>query len=136
MSSPFRELFVELPRAVFESLQAIGEGAVAKAKGSGGSLDHSSMAHMYKTLYGIDADMFESVKRHICKRYGWHRFEMRRLETCAKTCIVAEFPCGHRRLIEIDDQTFLAAPTSFVDALDRDAERGRRCYCVQREGVR
>ena len=31
MAAPFRDLFVELPRAVFDSLQAIGEGAIAQA---------------------------------------------------------------------------------------------------------
>jgi hypothetical protein len=132
--APFRELFVELPRAVFETLQGIGEEAVRRAGG---------MEHVLGTLYPARPptllDVVQSeAGQALCGRYGWRGFEVRRLADRYETRLVVERSCGHRTACDLWDEVLLAPRTArdalvLTDALDEHDRTGRRCYCVQRE---
>ena len=128
----FRDLFIELPRAVFDALQAIGEGAVAKA---GGVADMSSMAYAMKTAYRPTRVRATDCVDALMRRYGWVKAETRMMASLAETYIIAELECGHRMLYELDDRELLlcASPAEEIKIIDRVIDRKpRRCSCVMR----
>lgn len=122
--APFRDLFVELPAAVFESLQAIGEAAVVKAQRPA-----PTKAPPRPTLFA------DHHIRLVLSRYGWRRAETRRIEHEATTYVLAELDCGHGQMYPVDERSILLAgsPAGEIELLDRVVERTpRRCYCVRR----
>lgn len=126
--APFRDLFVELPRAVFESLQAIGGGAIARAR----EQTHAAVAPPPRRR----ASLFE--ERHIrlvLARYGWRSAGLIRRETVSELQISALLDCGHRQSYRVDEIAILRAcnPVDELELLDRVVDRTERiCQCVRR----
>lgn len=129
-SDPFRDLFVELPRAVFEALQGIGEAAVTRAT-------ERMRRPIGRRWTAGDVLREQLVGNHLRSRYGWQSFEAKRLPDRCETRIYVWLGCHHRHVIDLPDQllehTGRPAFEAMLDALDREAEQARRCYCVQRE---
>lgn len=124
--APFRELFVELPRALFETLQGIGEAAVAKATTTttaGQTLGATRMA------YDDGA-----IARWLCQRFGWVSVTTQRSPALRETHFCARMPCRHWHVIPVDDQVLYdSMPGAFIDAIDAYQEDyPRSCYCTPR----
>lgn len=120
--APFRELFVELPRAVFETLQGIGEQAVRKAsepprRSTFGTIELNDAAQM------------------ICRRYGWRNCEVVRCAASRDFEIGVRLLCGHQLRYVIDDYA-LASAAHTIDAIDSAVQENPRfCHCVPKEIV-
>lgn len=120
-SSPFRDLFVELPRAVFDALHAWGEAVIVKAQ------------QPEPRRPSLFAGKCINV---VLARYNWRRAETRRIEHECTTYVLAELDCGHGMMYPISDQTIALADNPYDeikildDAIDRTP---KRCYCVQKE---
>lgn len=130
-AAPFRELFVELPRALFESLQAIGEAAVERAKGDTTSL--------LKDLYPAPRLWFawlEPAARALGEFYGWREvIRTERDPLDHYITLVVRLGCGHRQRYRIDELSMLRADhaASRIDLICDIIERTERpCQCVQR----
>lgn len=132
MSAPFRDLFIELPRAVIETLQGIGEEAVRKEH-------HRQYAPQIEAPTMRAALRSPTVLRCLCERYGWESMEVSRSAECQTTRLWPWWPCGHRQLFELPDALLMAMGRAgiegLLDDLDRQSEAGRRCYCVQRDST-
>jgi hypothetical protein len=123
VSAPFRELFAELPRAVFETLQAIGEEAVARAKPL---YAQPTPAPIWRSGW------FCAAMR---SRYGWPHLVINLSVVREETEWHALLPCRHLFVMFVDAPTFVAmrALQDLVGAIDRIVEQTeRRCYCVAR----
>lgn len=126
----FREMFVELPRAVLEALQGIGEQAVRKAQAYKAPEQTRSRT---PTL----ADLFTHVAGILRERYGWRRAVCVRLADRCSYEITALLSCGHLHRIEIEEELFLHArggadaADALFDRLDR-VRRQRSCTCIPR----
>lgn len=129
---PFRDLFVELPRAVFETLQAIGEAAVEKARRT--PLTLATMSHVLKTAYRRHP-VFDSIAI-LCRRHGWRRCVSTRRAATAEIEVAVTRGCGHTSRLIVDEVAMAAVPDA-ADHLSRLFEghdqRGRGCFCVQPE---
>jgi hypothetical protein len=135
VSAPFRELFVELPTAVFETLRAIGEGAVEKAR-------TGDYAYMFKTHYvprpapARRASLFESRHtRLIAHRYGWIDAELRKMIDRDSLQLGVILNCGHLQRYEVNELSILrcssaADEVALLDSVVDGTLRG--CSCVQR----
>lgn len=123
MTAPFRDLFVELPATVFESLQQFGEALLAREQAA-------QPARAVKP-----PSVVEAYVRWTMQRYGWRRVETRRIEHGATTHVIAQLNCGHGQRYEVDEIRLARCRgiSEEIDLLDRIvAETPRRCYCVQR----
>jgi hypothetical protein len=123
--APFRDLFVELPLAVFEALQAIGEGAAAKA--GGGSLDTTSLAPTFKSSYPSNLSFLHDVGigALLCQRYDWAKCAISRSAVEPAVDFRVTFLCGHRRRFSIDEMKLevdVHQATALIDALDVEAD--------------
>jgi hypothetical protein len=126
MSTPFRELFVELPRSVFEVLQGVGEVAATRALTI--QVTPPAPTPWFAALQSI------TVSEALCATYGWARYDVRRLADRRETWLTVEHRCGHRGLVEIEEKRLIAAPDAIEEVLrilDENCARGRRCFCVQ-----
>lgn len=125
-AAPFRELFVELPRALFESLQAIGEAAVQRARANAGGpkSPHSSF------------DWLNKAARVLAYHYGW--FEVIRIEREMLdhySTLVVRLDCMHAQRYRFDELAMLLAANqadvaNLVCNIIETTEQN--CYCVQR----
>lgn len=121
-SAPFRDLFVELPRAVFDALQAWGEAVIVKAQ-------QPAPAPRPRTPTALDRTTL------LAWRYGWREAESWRNPWDCTTEIVALLQCGHRQRYTIEDRAFLAEPGPAwqLHVIDRVVDNTPRdCYCVLR----
>lgn len=129
IAAPFRELFIELPRAVFDALQAIGEGAIKQAEVQRDvERELSAPARRPSTI--------DAYVQFVAHRFGWRRAETRRIEHEATTYILAELDCGHGQKYAVDELSVARCrgPAEEIDLLDRIVEdTPRRCYCVERK---
>jgi hypothetical protein len=138
VSAPFRDLFVELPRAVFEVLQGIGERAAS-----------DGLAQMHRDLYPARREprlltflRNAEMRRLLAERYGWREIGEPALAVADDGVdLVIRRACGHRSRVRLDGRIFdELRPRAAIDELDRHLfrfhERGRRCYCVPRPGCR
>lgn len=133
-SAPFRELFVELPRALFETLQGIGEQAVRNAPSP------ALLRDLYPTPRRTFVDTLRepSVGHILCHRFGWGSVSVIRAATEPAVDFRVFLACGHRHRIRVSEMA-LEDAASPVDVTLRALERGmlvRSCYCVQREEPR
>lgn len=130
VTAPFRDPFVELPRAVFESLQAIGEGAVARAQRAA----HAAVAPVLRP--DRRASLFsERWIRRVHERYGWHWAELRRYEDRKEMRVLAGLDCGHMQSYVVDERAVSVARglVDEIELLDRVVDRTERsCQCVRR----
>lgn len=138
MSAPFRELFVELPRAVFEVLRGIGEEAL---RGAGGVANMDSAADMFKAAYAPRPQR-SSLFSHRCirlvlQRYNnWTHAEIERAvdEDALDLVVFPECPHWQRYRFHASEIAACRGPEDEIDLLDRVVgSTERRCYCVQRE---
>lgn len=131
MSGPFRELFVELPSALFEVLQAIGEEAARRS----GGIDAS---YMFKRTYGprtygANPWLTDFAARALASRYGFRRIEMSRSAANVEVYGRAIQGCGHEARFWVDELALHLDLSSALEAIDRAVElAGRGCYCVER----
>lgn len=129
----FRDLFIELPRAVFDALRAIGEGAVAKA---GGVADMSGMAPAVKAAYAYQPPLWASawLWGRLAARYGAEAVEMRRYPQQLMVEMAIRPRCGHPAYSAIDERSLHVAPMSdLLDVIDEAYDRAERgCYCMAR----
>lgn len=126
-AAPFRELFVELPRAIFEALQGMAEVAVHRA-------EDAQRAPLSRGQSATETlKVFVAAVRD---RYGWQRTVVERAPYDAAWLITVKLACGHLHRISIDEHWWHSlskydlAP-AFVDRLDREADH-RSCTCVAR----
>lgn len=128
MSAPFRELVVELPRALFEVLQGIAEAAVRPATMATPRRDSELLAF----LRGA------TPRRLFAERYGWLAIEEPIFAADDDAVdLVVRRGCGHRSRVRLDGRLFTELrPRAALDELDlqlfRHDEHERRCYCVPR----
>jgi hypothetical protein len=133
--APFRDLFVELPRALFETIKGIGEHAIRRAQAPG------SMAHLYKQAYPASARVYLASDRYIrlvFERYGWRSATVVRLELGRETEINVKLSCGHRASYVVDEiEQVRTERCDEIALLDRIVdETGTRCSCVREHGRR
>lgn len=127
MDAPFRELFVELPRAVFESLQAVAEAAVVKAR--------LPARRPIATSVPDRLISERAISYVITERYKIQLLSCRRSPIDHLTQIVAQMECGHSVRLDVYDNWLLTyhGVAGVIDVLDlawRHAER--KCSCVLR----
>jgi hypothetical protein len=125
--APFRDLFVDLPAALFETLKGIATEAVRRAK-----VDSYPPGNVERV-----STLFDSAQygRLLCERYGWLNAEMTRSPYDRTTEIGVRWPCKHSAVIVVQDNV-LESATDVVDALDHvTARHGRPCQCMQREAL-
>jgi hypothetical protein len=123
-NAPFRELFVELPRAVLDALKGIGEAAVKAAQ------PQSTIASStYKIL---EAYRHDPIADAVCVRYGWRNYEVSRSAMHRTTEFGVRWPCKHSARIDIPDWIIEDGSGGILDALDRAESLGRPCFCMQR----
>lgn len=125
MSAPFRELFVELPAALFDALKGIGEAAVQKAQQS--VTEHRPHLPTMRDAMASSA----AVARALCDRFGWRHYELSRSPMHCETDLFVRRLCGHRDQFALDDRLFHLGPDEVIDALE-DLNTKRRCFCVPR----
>lgn len=123
--APFRDLFVELPRALFETLQGIGEAAIKKA---GTPPSPGPLAAAWKPPWWRT----EWLWRRLAERWGITALEIGRNATMQTVYLAFRRRCGHCGRGELDERALAIANSNGLDALDRafdDAER--ECYCME-----
>ena len=120
----FRELFVELPRQLFDVLKGIGEQAVREAQ---------EPAHDRKP--SRSRALVESAARIIRERYGWIDCRASRMALQDSYEMAPRLACGHWHRIEIPYTRLVANPSMRVALLGilDDAADERSCYCVPME---
>lgn len=125
MSSPFRELFVEVPQAI---LEAIANEALAKQAES--MLRPRPRHPISEPIARLISQRYVHL---VMNRYGWTTADVMRMEFDRIMRLVVTQRCGHRTSYEIDERMVLAccAPMDEVDMLDRVFDtQPRGCYCV------
>lgn len=138
MAPPFRELFVELGRDVFEIVKAIGEEAVAQGqrKGVSTAREPDRLQRMLAALSSGPGACY------LLARYGWSSLEFERLAFERAVAVRARLDCGHGvRLSPISEIALVLADRgemvhTFIDLIDRRVLKASRCYCVPREAVK
>lgn len=126
MSAPFRELFVELPVAVFDALHAFGEALLAREQAQ-----HPVTVQRQRSSF----DWLNRMERVLAVHYGW--FEVIRTERSQLdhyTTLVVRLGCMHAQRYRLDELSMLRAgtPASQVDLVCSIIENTERsCYCVQ-----
>ncbi len=128
MSAPFRDLFVELPRAIFEALQGIGEQAVRNAR-------PPTPHHRPSAAFSLmEATNGKWLADWLCERFGWKRIEMWRSARDRDLMLMVRLECGHNTEFPISESSLeLAHPTNIVDLIaDCWEQAGRGCRCVVR----
>lgn len=130
--APFRELFVELPRQLFEALQGIGEAAVKKAQAAERP---SGVSYLRSTMDVLAGRMFAGIMR---EQFGWHGNDVFLLADRDAFELRTRLSCGHLHRIEFDARSIALAPSSgqmfeyIFDRLEAGAN-DRLCSCVLRE---
>ncbi len=122
----FRDLFVELPLAVFDALKAIGEQAVLDAQ------SRRVEQRTTKTAFdGLNSDVIASV---LCERYLCCQLATERSPFDRVTLVGGRNACGHWSMYELPDSVLEdASPKTLLRAIDNQVAHGRDCYCMQRE---
>jgi len=124
--APFRDLFVELPAAVFEAMRDLGEAFEA------------AVVAQAAAVAQVAQPTVRPERRHIqlvSARYGWRAVELVRHEARLELQIVAELECGHRQCYTIDELAIVRAhnPVAEIELLDHVVDRTERgCQCVLR----
>ncbi len=121
--APFRDLFTELPTALFDALKGIAESAIADAERR-----QAYVSEVNDVIRSYDS---AAVARAVCERYGWLRYTMSRSVMHCETEIVVRLPCMHKQVFTLPDQVMEDSPVAVVDYLDLVATSGRPCFCVQ-----
>ncbi len=123
----FRDLFAELPQAVFAALRAIGEQAIEDAKRK----NAPSVAYRPSPLETFNT---QPISQYLCERYGWSHVMTGRNAVRRQTDIGGKFPCGHWTSYSIPDEVIEDAKTvALLDTFDEMvACGGRDCFCMQR----
>lgn len=121
-ADPFRDLFVELPRAVFDAMHAWGEAVIVKAQ------TPTPVVPVVRIPTVLDRTTLLSW------RYGWRRAETQRVESDRATEISALLECGHWQRYVVTDKIVAFGPPEQIDIVDRVVDSTPRdCYCVQRK---
>ena len=128
MNAPFRDLFVELPRQLFETLQGIGEQAVRNAQAPK-PRQRPSVASTF-----ISATNNAFLGDWLCERFGWKRVEVWRDARNCDVVFMVKHHCGHVYEFPISEFSLETTPTIQIADLIASvyAREGRGCYCVQR----
>lgn len=127
MSAPFRELFVELPPAVFEALRDIKEGVAAAPEPSHALSEAPRRPPWWES---------RTLLMAMSERYGWRGANACHRPHDGALDLEALLMCGHTSVVRIDGHTVLLAqrrPDELIDALDRIvADVEQRCSCVRK----
>ena len=127
MSASFRDLFIELPRAVFEILQGAAEHAAMQI------VPPAPRPRPRNQLYGMPG----AIRHYGRLAYGWLEVDVQREANRQALTVVALLPCSHRHVITIDELAVIATvgiPNDFVEFLDRAVECSPRpCCCMIKE---
>jgi hypothetical protein len=130
--APFRDLFVELPRALFAVLQGIGESAVRNTPSPFQPRREPQLLMFLRNA---------GARAVIARRYGWISIDEPKFAPDDDAVdLVVRRACGHLSRVRLDGRIFEEyRPHAALDELDRRLfrhhERGRRCYCVARPGA-
>jgi hypothetical protein len=126
--SPFRDLFVELPRALFDALQGIGEQAVRNAQ--------KPTPHHRPSIASTftDATNGKWLADWLCERFGWTHVEVWRSAADRNVMFMVGMGCGHNTEFSVSEMLLESIPQTGIADLISDcwdhADRG--CFCVQR----
>lgn len=139
MSAPFRDLFVELPQALLEVLQGIGEAAVYRCteKRIDDAIARSVEPRRVPRLLSFLRN--PGPRRMLAEMFGWLDLNEplhAAMEPAVELRVIRA--CGHqtwaiiseRTLESLDDLKPHAALDELVRLLLRHHERGRRCTCI------
>jgi hypothetical protein len=128
MSGPFRELFSELPTALFDLLKGIGEEAVRKAQPP--PLHHRPS--ITSQLSGPINDAW--LGDYLCERLGCKRISTFRAADRRELEFAVCMLCGHKRQFAISECA-LEDPiaTMYSDMIESACRGSKRCYCVERQ---
>lgn len=120
--APFRDLFVELPAAVFESLQAFAEALLVRAS-------EPAPPPAYKPPWWRT----EYVWRRLAARWGVAEVEIRRRAGELRVAIVFRRRCGHGGRGEMNELALVKCDLpGAIAALDRAFDNAERdCCCME-----
>ncbi len=125
----FRDLFVELPLAVFDALKAIGEQAILDAQ--------SRRVKQRTTKTAFDALNSNVITSSLCERYLWRQLATERSPFDRVTLFGGRNACGHWSTYELSDNVIEGASAeTLLRVIDNQVASGRDCYCMQREVFR
>lgn len=126
----FRDLFVELPLAVFEALQGIGEAAVHEAQRK--QTERQVRLSALCSPYG---ELLQYAVRTIGYGLGWCETAVYRSDMTTALTVRVRLGCGHVHRFEIDELRLAFAPNKsacVIDAVYEHADE-RSCCCIPRE---
>ncbi|MGN6107245.1 MAG: hypothetical protein ACTHU0_19210 [Kofleriaceae bacterium] len=130
-SAPFRDLFAELPRALFETLRGIGEAAVALAESRASASTPGRRSQLSALSEALQTGTLATA---ICQRYGWSSLEVSRHPSDAALLLCATLPCGHRLgWLRVDEQLLEDAGNPgmvLLRQLDDLARHSPKCGCA------
>jgi hypothetical protein len=119
----FREMFVELPAALFEALKGIGEQAVREAQ------------KPRTTTRATPSARADLLLRALQERHGWrsflsHRSEQRRsfIVRFVRACVIVSVVEYPEQPLHLDARDAVDAAFDFFDR----AELERPCTCIPR----
>jgi hypothetical protein len=121
----FRDLFAELPKALFEVLKGIGEESIKQAQA------RTPQVHRRP---GVATTLCsDPLVGYLCERLGARNMETWREATSRNTGFSARMLCGHKRTFMLDDSAIEDAKSHLIIDLIEDAcAAAKRCYCVGR----
>lgn len=123
--APFRDLFVELPAAVFEILQSIGNEAARRAL----------PPQPVNPPPTSNLDRIDNAGRALARYMGWREvIRTERVQFECWTDILVRLDCGHIQRYRLDDLVLLRSIGSeWADCTLTTIENTERaCQCVQR----
>lgn len=131
-----RDLFVELPRALFESLQAVAEAKVRRADAAQ-KVEAKTVTNQTRRQRLTILDHLPKFAAAAFGHLGFRSATSRRREDRYIMEIVAELTCGHHEVYELTDQAIAvscgADVARQIAIVERAiAARPRGCQCMFR----
>lgn len=136
--SVFRPAFVELGRAAFEEMKALGE-AFEEAIVEAAKPVPAPVAPVPTPVSEMLRALDHNVIRNLCERFDWSGYSVYMMPDRCKTVVHVVRPCGHPYNVALDDEgVFLRAEglrervDAYVWQLEAAAEKHRICRrCVR-----
>ena len=129
--APFRDLFAEIPAALFDALKGMGEAAIVDAQRREAAYVKRGSTFWYVN----DHDGY--LARTLCEMFGWKNVEISRAAASATIEIAARYHCRHVKRIELPEAALVeyhvALMDALMDALYEAHDQGRPCCCIPRE---
>lgn len=119
---PFRDLFIALPEALFETLQAIGDEAI-----------RLGLVPPTRPPF-VDALGADSIASVLCEQFGWARVHVGRDPCNRSIAFGVKHHCGHWHRFDIEEHALHLCARPVLDQIAAERDRNpRSCYCTPRE---